>query len=948
MKQKFLLTLMALIAAFSAHADSFTVDGINYTTNGDEATVARCQYSGDLVIPETVTYDGVTYTVTAIGNYAFSYCNNLKSATIPNSITSIRDGAFMGCSALETVMIDNASTPIGFQAFTNCYNLTTVDLGNAITSIDTGVFINCFKLLDVEIPNTVISINRYAFNNCVSMTNLRIPGSVTFIDKTAFQDCANLTSITVDSNNPNYDSRDNCNALIETSTNMLITGSSSTIIPNSITSINDYAFSSCQGLTNIRIPNSVITLGNWAFSNCKDLTGVTIGNSVTSIGEGTFHQCYNLKHVSIGSAVTTIGEFAFNGCSSLKVLTIPNSVTTIGDDAFQGCDGLTGLTINSDLTLSQSSFNGCNNLTNFTIGESVTSIDASNFGLGSNLKNVTSLATTPPTCTSSFPNEVYWRSSLSVPEESISAYESADCWMNFSYIYSINNENTEPEYPQSDIWGYPVDAFLYDLTYSSDDPMYSGTAMMIGRNYNYDPETDTYSVSQIQYDEWNTDSIFYVPEVIETQYGNFKLTHIGEGFSWQTDIKTVYIPPTVNRLDGGFSNSSLESIIFVNDGAYSHQTPIKFGEYATFQDCERLTTVEFERPIDNMPFVMFMNCSNLKSINIYSDNKGLDTIANCAFLNCTGLTHFDVPNTVKVIGGGAFAHCHNLESIYLPDGLTTIGDYAFAECNQLKNVTLNSSIQSIGDAAFLKCWSLTSISIPDNMTTVNAYTFYDCKNLTDLDLNNVTVFKEEAFAGCTKLTSIDLTKAQSIGEAAFFGGKVDCTVWTHPDDSNVSISSRVEEWGRPDLNLGSLKNITLGEDVSLLNERTFYGHILDTITCMAPAPPIFSRTDDRDCVFSAETYDTTVLRVPQVLVNDYREAYGWSRFTHILGIAITGNGDANGDGQLTISDVTALIDMLLGGPSDAINPINANVNGDENISIGDITALIDLLLSSGL
>jgi hypothetical protein len=117
---------------------------------------------------------------------------------------------------------------------------------------------------------------------------------------------------------------------------------------------------------------------------------------------------------------------------------------------------------------------------------------------------------------------------------------------------------------------------------------------------------------------------------------------------------------------------------------------------------------------------------------------------------------------------------------------------------------------------------------------------------------------------------------------------------------------------------------------------------------MAPAPPISSSTDDRACVFSAETYDTTVLRVPQVLVNDYREAYGWSRFTHIQGIAITGNGDANGDGQLTISDVTALIDMLLGGSSDTINPINANVNGDENISIGDITALIDLLLSSGL
>ena len=131
-----------------------------------------------------------------------------------------------------------------------------------------------------------------------------------------------------------------------------------------------------------------------------------------------------------------------------------------------------------------------------------------------------------------------------------------------------------------------------------------------------------------------------------------------------------------------------------------------------------------------------------------------------------------------------------------------------------------------------------------------------------------------------------------------------------------------------------------------MNDRTFYGHIPDTIICMAPTPPSFSRTDNTDWVFSIEAYDTTVLCVPQVLVNDYREAYGWKRFTHIEGMPIMGNGDVNGDNESNIGDVTALIDMLLGYQTGTCNLINADVNGDGEVNIADVTRLIDKLLSS--
>lgn len=945
MKQKILLFLIALIAAFNAHADYFSVGGINYSSNGDKVTVSSTLYSGDLVIPETVTYEGVTYTVTSIGEQAFAHCENLTSVTIPSSITSIQDNAFFKCTNLNSVTIDNASTAIGYQAFALCSNLTNVDFGNSVTSIEQGAFAYCYKLMDVEIPNTVTSIGKYAFNVCCSMTNLMIPSSVSFIDWEAFNECTSLTHITVDNNNSHYDSRNFCNALIETSTNTLIIGCSSTIIPNSVVTISDYAFSGCHGLTSVRIPNSVTSIGNWAFSNCEDLTDVTIGNSVTAISECAFHQCYNLKHVTIGNSVTTIGKFAFNNCHNLKILTIPNSVSTIGDCAFQSCDGLIGLTINSDLTLNESVFNGCDNLSNFTIGTAVTSIDVSSFRLGYNLKRVTSLATTPPRCSSGFPDEAYWNCTLYVPEESISAYESADYWRNFYNIYSFNEDNTAPWDVNFDIYGYLVDGFLYNLAFSDDDPMYAGIAMMHGRNFIWDPETDTYSEYQIQYDEWNTDSIFYVPDAIETEYGLFKLKFISGGFWGQNDIKTVHIPPTVNRIDAGFNNSSLESIIFDYNGA----NPIKFGEYADapFQNCERLTTVEFERPIDIIPNFMFMNCPNLKNVYFYSDYMSLDTIGAGAFFNCSGLTHFDVPQSVKVIGGAAFCYCQNLESINLPDGLTTIDDFAFAECHQLDGIYLNPSLQSIGEGAFTNCWSLSSFSIPDHITTIKDFTFYDCRNLTDLNINNVTIFGDHSFAGCDKLSSIDLTKAQSIGEAAFFSGKVLCGVSKDPDNDPpyVRISYREENW-YPGNNEGSFNKIILGENVSVMNDRTFYGHIPDTIICMAPTPPTFSNTNNTDWVFSLEAYDSTVLCVPQVLVNDYREAYGWSRFAHIEGIGVVEPGDIDGDGVMNVKDVTDLIDMLLAGTINIEDNPAADVNGDGSINVADVTGLIDMLLSS--
>ena len=180
---------------------------------------------------------------------------------------------------------------------------------------------------DVNIPDKVTyegstvpvtRISGSAFSNCTSLTSVTIPKSVTSIGSAVFYGCTGLTSITVENENTVYDSRNNCNAIIETATNTLIQGCITTVIPNTVTTIGNQAFQNCSTLTSVIIPNSVTTIGNYAFRGCTGLTSVIIPNSVTTIGDHAFRGCTGLTSVTIPNSVTTIGEYAFYQCYGLK------------------------------------------------------------------------------------------------------------------------------------------------------------------------------------------------------------------------------------------------------------------------------------------------------------------------------------------------------------------------------------------------------------------------------------------------------------------------------------------------------------------------------------------------------------------------------------------------------------------------------------------------------
>ena len=351
----------------------FTVSGITYEVlSSSDRTVEVSNYQdpsneriGNVIIPPTITHNGFTYNVTAIGVEAFCY-SNITGISIPYGATTIEEHAFAGCNKLVNVSIPYSVITIKDYAFAHCSQLKNITIPNGVTTLGYGLF-----------------------TGCTTLKSIIIPSSVTTIGPNIFWDCYSLETIVVEKDNHIFDSRDNCNAIIETATNTLIAGCMNTAVPGSVTAIGDCAFNGCAELEQIAIPGSITAIGEWAFFNCSKLKEIVIPNSVTAVKREAFRGCSSLSSATLPDSITTISSSLFQDCNRLKDITLPTGITTIEEWAFSGCDNLKSITIPRNVKfIGAWSFSYCDLLTTVVMPDSLAAINPNTFYSCPELKSI--------------------------------------------------------------------------------------------------------------------------------------------------------------------------------------------------------------------------------------------------------------------------------------------------------------------------------------------------------------------------------------------------------------------------------------------------------------------------------------------------------------------------------------------------------------------------------
>ncbi len=788
---------------FSENHPKFTLrNGIIY-----DKTVTRIVYVPDSVenvcIPATITNISSAFQgnknikevsfetgsqIKTIGANAFANCINLTSIDIPDTVTRIDVKAFYGCKSLTNIIIPGSVSIIGERAFMGCSNLTNVTIFDGVNCIDIYAFSSCNSLQNITIPDSVTYIYDKAFYGCDNLTSVIIGKSVTGIGQNVFDRCENLESITIPESLKGFDYgafnycyrlknvyyegtlEQWCNITFSDSTanpchngaNFYINGELvvNMVIPNSVTSIGEYAFSGCNSLMNVIIGDGITSIRPQAFSYCKNLISITLPDSVTSIGNQVFYGCSSLKSITIPDSITSIGNQVFYGCSSLTSINIPDSITSIGDQAFYECNSMTNIIIPDSLTsIGNQAFYGClvlrlvENHSNLPL-----TIGSTDYGYVAYYAKCVIDKSENKT----YPDETYIETSDGFLFTYIDGVYQLIAYMGTEDTVTLPKSINGTSYQIFKMQGVK-NVIIPDGVLSIDNQAFYGCTHLMSVTI---PDSVTVIGKQAFYGCTNLTSVT-IPDSV---------TSIGEqAFYGCTGMVSITISNGVTNIsDNSFYGCASLASVAIPNGVTSIGSAAFFG-------CSSLTAVTIPNSVTSIGTYAFFRCSSLTSITI---PDSVTSISSLTFSQCSSLKNVTIPNSVTSIGLDAFAYCYNMTSITIPDSIVKIGDYAFYCCNNLTNIIIPNSVTSVGQYAFSGCNSLTSITIPPSVTRIESGAFADCLNLTSItftDDSQVTSIGPWAFSGCRNLTSITIPDSVTTISAEAFLNCYSLTSITIPD-----------------------------------------------------------------------------------------------------------------------------------------------------------------------
>lgn len=351
MKKNRLLHLFLLIfATIKLNAQTTFVDGIKYeiNTSSKECGIINdsdgrfdrpASYSGTIIIPSSITYEGVEYTVSYVDRYAF-YNSKVTFLWLPKTIKRIGEDAFALCEQLEKIILPEDLTSIPKYCFHECSELKTIDLPSSLNKIEEGAFLRCYKLETLNIPSGVVSIGNFAFEYCKVMTKVILPDNLQYLGSLVFRNCPMLDSVSIDNNN-NFISYDKLLTSKDTTIlyfcSRLIEGEYK--LPKQVKNISTAAFHGCSKITNFIFNENLDSIQNGAFSFCTSIDSIVIPKGVVYLGYSAFENCSSLKKVSLPNTLKEIDGCCFY-YTPISEITIPNSVEILGDKAFYTCDYL--------------------------------------------------------------------------------------------------------------------------------------------------------------------------------------------------------------------------------------------------------------------------------------------------------------------------------------------------------------------------------------------------------------------------------------------------------------------------------------------------------------------------------------------------------------------------------------------------------------------------------